>query len=715
MTAEKASLEPDQLFKTLELKLDYLSKEQIEQIHQVYLIAATAHKGQTRSTGESYISHPIAVAEILASMHLDTESIIAAILHDVIEDTSVDKESIIRQFGKNVGELVDGVTKLSNIQFSSNAEANAESFRKMILAMSNDIRVILIKLADRVHNMRTIASLPDHKRQRIAKETLDIYAPIANRLGIYDIFIELENLGYQTLYPLRMRVIQDAVIKARGNRKEILGTIQKEIKEHFEKSNLPNVKVFGREKQIFSIYKKMRRKHLSFNEVIDVYGFRIIVNTIDECYRALGIIHSLYKPIPGKFKDYIAIPKINSYQSLHTALFGTHGVPIEIQIRTEKMDQMACKGIAAHWLYKTEDSIDMAHARAQQWVNDLLEIQQRTGNSLEFVENVKINLFPSEIYVFTPKGRILELPRGSTPIDFAYAVHTDVGNACISARIDRKFVPLSTVLSSGQTVDIITAPETQPNPAWLNFVKTAKARSGIKQLLKGQKQTEAISLGKRLLESALNELYLSLDKIPQKVIDILLQESKLPNLNTLYEDIGFGNRTAILTAHQISNLGEHPHHSLEEIKRQPAKPLLIKGTEGMIVHFANCCCPVPGDPIIGYLAPGKGLIIHTDDCKNIARLHMQPNQFLLAQWADDIKGEFLIILNVEMSSERGAFAAMSKAISDGEANIEDISINKRTGEHYTVTLKLLVRNRNHLQNIIHRLKTLPVILKVARI
>jgi guanosine-3',5'-bis(diphosphate) 3'-pyrophosphohydrolase len=686
VTAETAPLESDQLFRTLELKLDYLSKEQIEQIHRVYLIAATAHKGQTRSTGENYISHPIAVAEILASMHLDTESII-------------DKESIVKQFGKNVAELVDGVTKLSNIQFSSNAEANAESFRKMILAMSNDIRVILIKLADRVHNMRTIASLPEYKRQRIAKETLDIYAPIANRLGIYDIFIELENLGYQTLYPLRMRAIQDAVIKARGNRKEILGTIQKEIQEHFEKSNLPKVKIFGREKQVFSIYKKMRRKHLSFNEVIDVYGFRIVVNTIDECYRALGVIHSLYKPIPGKFKDYIAIPKVNGYQSLHTALFGTHGVPIEIQIRTEKMEQMACKGIAAHWLYKNEDPIDVAHARAQQWVNDLLEIQQKTGNSLEFVENVKINLFPSEIYVFTPKGRILELPRGSTPVDFAYAIHTSVGN----------------VLSSGQTVDIIIAPETQPNPAWLNFVKTAKARSGIKQLLKGQKQTEAISLGKRLLESALNELYLSLDKIPQKVINILLQESKLPDLNALYEDIGFGNRTAILTAHQISNLGEQPYHSLEEIKRQPAKPLLIKGTEGMIVHFANCCCPVPGDPIIGYLAPGKGLIIHTDDCKNIARLHMQPNQFLLAQWADDIKGEFLIILNVEMSSERGAFAAMSKTVSDAEANIEDISINKRTGEHYTVTLKLLVHNRDHLQNIIHRLKTLPVILKVSRI
>jgi GTP diphosphokinase / guanosine-3',5'-bis(diphosphate) 3'-diphosphatase len=702
------------LFRVLAHKLNYLSKKQIKQIYQVYLTACKAHKGQTRSTGETYISHPMAVAGILADMHLDIESILAAILHDVIEDTSVDKEAIVMQFGNNVAELVDGVTKLSKIQFSSTAEAQAESFRKMILAMAQDIRVILIKLADRLHNMRTIGSLPGYKRIRIAKETLDIYAPIANRLGIYDVFVELENLSYQTLYPLRMRIIQQAVIKARGNRKEILSTIQKEIQERFNQSSLRHVKIFGREKQIFSIYKKMQMKHLSFSEVMDVYGFRIVVDTIDDCYRALGVVHSLYKPIPGKFKDYIAISKINGYQSLHTMLFGT-GVPIEIQIRTEKMDQMAHKGIAAHWLYKTEDSIDMVHVRAQQWVNDLLEMQQKTGNSLEFIENVKIDLFPGEIYVFTPRGRIMELPRGSTPVDFAYAVHTDVGNACVSTRIDRKFVPLSTTLNSGQTVDIITAPNAHPNPAWLNFVKTAKARSGIRHFLKSQKQIEAINLGKQLLERALGELSLNLDKIPQKLIELLLQESKLSNLDALYEDIGLGNRTAMLTAHQISNIGKQQYPSLEVVKKQNPKPLLIKGTEGMMVHFANCCCPVPGDSIIGYVVTGKGLIIHTDNCKNIARLRMQTNQCLSAKWADDIKGDFLVIINVEMSSKRGSFAALSKAISDGEANIEDISITKRTGEHYSVTLKLFVRNRDHLQNVLHRLASLSVVMRVARI
>jgi len=708
-------MDTEELFEILEQKLGYLSKEQKKLIHQVYLTACKAHEGQTRSTGETYISHPIAVASILADMHLDMESIIAAILHDVIEDTSVDKNFIIKQFGNSIAELVDGVTKLSKIQFSSNAEAQAESFRKMVLAMSQDIRVILIKLADRVHNMRTIESLPSYKRTRIAKETLDIYAPIANRLGIYDIFVELENLSYQTLYPLRMRIIKQAIIKARGNRKEILSTIQKEIQDCFDKSNLPKVKIFGREKQIFSIYKKMQRKHLSFGEVMDVYGFRILVGTVDDCYRALGIIHSLYKPIPGKFKDYIAIPKMNGYQSLHTSLFGTHGVPIEIQIRTEKMDQTAHKGIAAHWLYKTEDVIDSAHVRAQQWVNDLLEIQQKTGNSLEFVENVKIDLFPDEIYVFTPKGKIMELPRGSTAVDFAYAVHTDVGNACLSTRIDRKFAPLSTILNSGQTVAIITAHDARPNPAWLNFVKTAKARSGIRHFLKNQKQNESVSLGKYLLESALQQLSLNLDQISPKTIELLLQESKAPNLDALYEDIGLGNRVAILIAHQISNLDKQQSISFDDIKKQPQKPLLIKGAEGMLVHFASCCCPVPGDPIIGYLVTGKGLIIHRDTCKNITRLRMQSNQYFLARWADEIKGEFLVVINVDMNSKCGSFALLTKAISDEEAAIDDISINKRTGEHYLVVLKLLVRNRDHLQNVLRRLEGLPIVINVSRV
>jgi GTP diphosphokinase / guanosine-3',5'-bis(diphosphate) 3'-diphosphatase len=709
------SMISEQLFNNLEKKLDYLKKEQIEQIYQAYLTANDAHKGQKRSTGETYISHPIAVACILADMHLDTESLLAAILHDVIEDTQIEKDFIVKKFSATVAELVDGVTKLSKIQFSNTAEAQAESFRKMILAMSNDIRVILIKLADRLHNMRTIESLPEYKRKRIARETLDIYAPIAHRLGIYDIFIELENLSYRTLYPMRMSVIQDSVVKARGNRKEVISLIEKEIHERFAHSQLPNIKFHGREKQIFSIYKKMQRKHLSFNEVMDVYGFRIIVDSIDDCYRALGIVHSLYKPIPGKFKDYIAIPKINGYQSLHTTLFGAQGIPIEIQIRTEKMDQMASKGIAAHWLYKLEDSEEVAHVGAQQWVNDLLEMQQKTGNSLEFLENVKIDLFPGEIYVFTPKGKIMELPRGSTPVDFAYAVHTDVGNSCVSTRIDFKFAPLSTTLISGQTVSIITAPGASPNPAWLNFVKTAKARSGIKHFLKNQKTSEAIDLGKQLLEVALSGIYLNLESISKEAFAVLLQESKLPYVEALYEDIGLGNRSALLVAHQLNDISKQKQLSIEEIANLPPKPLLIQGAEGMVVHFADCCCPVPGDPIIGILNTGKGLTIHSDTCKNISRLRMQTNNCILAKWAEDTKGDFMAILNLEMSSRRGSFALVAKAISDEEASIEDITINQRTGEHYSVILKLFVRNRDHLQNILHRLSALPIVVKASRI
>jgi guanosine-3',5'-bis(diphosphate) 3'-pyrophosphohydrolase len=706
----------DELFNKLREKLDYLNNEQIEKIYSAYIAARDAHFGQKRVSGDIYISHPIEVASILADMHMDAESIMASLLHDVIEDTTLDKAVVEQKFGKAVAEIVDGVTKLSRMQFSSTAEAQAESFRKMVLAMAQDIRVILVKLADRLHNMRTMESLPPHKTIRIAKETLEIYAPIANRLGIYDLYVALENLCFLNLYPNRYKVLQKSVKQARGNRKEIVGKIEEAIRAKFRESSMPSVQISGREKQVYSIYKKMERKHLSFSEIMDVYGFRIIVDNVDDCYRALGVVHSLYKPIPGKFKDYIAIPKVNGYKSLHTTLFGPHGIPIEIQIRTLEMEQMASKGIAAHWLYKSDEKVDDAHIRAQQWINNLLELQQKTGSSLEFVENVKIDLFPEAIYLFTPKGKILELPRGATAVDFAYAVHTDIGNSCVSARIDHYLLPLSTELFSGQTVTIISAAGARPNPAWLNFVKTAKARSAIRHYLKQQKHSEAITLGKQLLTNALESLGINFGSVSEKIIERVAKTIKAETPDDLFADIGLGNRLALLVARQLADyLKEEPSEmSAEGAKTVEENPLLIKGAEGMVVHFATCCCPVPGDSIIACVSTGRGLIVHAAHCKNVGRLQDSSEKCVLVRWADDVKGDFLTIIHVEMSSRRGAFAALTSAIADTDASIEDIIINKRTGEHYSTTLKLLVRNKDHLQRVLHRITNLDIVTKVSR-
>ncbi len=706
-----------QLFKQLEKKLDYLNKKQIDRIYQAYLIAYSAHAGQKRTSGEEYIFHPLAVAGILADMHMDPESIMAALLHDVIEDTSVDKEMVAHRFKKTVAELVDGVTKLSKMEFSTMAEAQAESLRKMILAMSRDIRVILIKLADRLHNMLTLHSLPLSKRKRIAKETLDIYAPIAKRLGIHDLYVELENLSFMELYPLRHRIIATAVKKARGNRKEIMKDIEKQIKKTFAHKGFPKIELSSREKYTFSIYKKMLKRKLPFSEIMDVYGFRIITNSADECYRALGIIHSIYKPMPGKFKDYIAIPKLNGYQSLHTTLFGPYGIPIEIQIRTKEMDQTAAKGIAAHWLYKTGEKIDEAHIRAQHWINSILEMQQKTGSSLEFVENVKVDLFPEEIYIFTPKGAIIELPKGATVLDFAYAIHTDIGNFCMSAKIDRQPAPLSAELKNGQTILIKTSQNARPNPAWLNFAKTSKARSSIRHFLKNQHHSELTLLGRTLLNQALGTLSLSLAKIPRRAINTLLKEAKLADADALYEDIGLGNRAAIFVAHQLADIAKTKMFFKHEAEpaAEKEKPLLIKGTEGMAVTFAGCCNPIPGDPIAGCFSIGHGLIIHTDNCKNISRLREQPEKCVLTRWADNIKGEFPVIINVEITSTRGSFAVLSATISEAESTIDDISVKKRTGEYYLVILKILVRNRNHLNQVLSHLENLSIVHRAWRV
>jgi guanosine-3',5'-bis(diphosphate) 3'-pyrophosphohydrolase len=702
------------LFRKLRRKLSYLSENQIDEIHQAYLIAANAHEGQKRYTGDPYITHPIAVACILAEIQMDKQSIMAALLHDVIEDTKVDKLTLTEKFGEQVSELVDGVSKLTQIEFRSRAEAQAENFRKMVLAMAQDIRVIIVKIADRLHNMRTLEPLRPHKRRRIAQETLDIFAPIANRLGMHNFYVELEELGFAALYPNRYRVLKEAVRKARGNRKEILSLIFETLKSEIESHNLPYSEVTGREKHLYSIYKKMRNKHLSFNEIMDVYAFRIIVDTVDNCYRVLGIVHGLYKPLSERFKDYIAIPKANCYQSLHTTLFGPYGLPIEIQIRTQEMDDMANFGIAAHWLYKTgERNTSTTQQRAQKWVKNLLEMQQSTGSSLEFIENVKVDLFPDEVYVFTPQGDIMELPIGATPVDYAYAVHTDIGNTCVAAKIDRQLAPLSTLLSNGQTVEIITSTNSRPNPAWLDFVVTGKARTSIRHFLKVQRRGESISLGKQLLNKALASWSLSLKKVPQQTIGLFLAEIHIESLDDLLEELGLGNRVPLLVAHQLANIfASLADKAYEEIR--VVKPLVIKGTEGMVMHFATCCYPIPGDPIVGVFQSGQGIMVHTEQCKRIAKQRSSPEKCMLVRWSNEIRSEFPVMIEIEVLNKRGALAMMAVAISDAEANIDDIRITERDGQHYMVTFKLIVNDRTHLAQVIRRLRDIKSVTHIRR-
>jgi guanosine-3',5'-bis(diphosphate) 3'-pyrophosphohydrolase len=698
-------------FERLRQEISYLPKQQVEQVYQAFEMASRAHAGQKRSSGEKYISHPLEVAILLGKKHLDYESIIAALLHDVIEDTSLDKAEIIRLYGETIGNLVDGLTKLSKISFSSAAEAQAENFRKMILAMSSDIRIILIKLADRVHNMQTLHSLPKYKQRRIAKETLDIYAPIARRLGMHGVYRELENLAFAALHPHRYEVLQKALKNLRGNRKEILTNIEHKMKEQFAANNFAGVKITGREKYIFSIYAKMVKKHLPFSEIMDIFGFRIIVKNKDDCYRALGIIHSIYKPIPGKFEDYIAMPKNNGYQSLHTTLFGPQGLPLEIQIRSEEMDLTANKGIAAHWLYKSADKADEAHIRAQQWVSNLLEMQHNTGSSIEFIESVKVDLFPHEIYVFTPRGEIIELPSGSTPVDFAYAVHSDVGDTCVSAKIDHQFAPLSTKLANGQTVTITTSPAARPNPAWLTFAKTAKARNNIRHFLRRQQNADTIVLGKQLLEHALEGLNLTLDKIKPEVLSEVLREAKLENLEALYEDIGMGIRLAVFDAHRLAKANE-PEGKLTKYKTEP---MYIMGTEGMAVSFADDCYPIPGDPIVGCISSGHGLIVHAETCKQIGKLRSEPDKCLLVRWAENVKGEFHALINVEMSNQVGALAELANVIAGAGSGIEDFTINKRIADQFLTTIKITVRNHDHLNQILRQISHLTFVTGASRI
>ena len=698
----------------------YLSTEQIQLVRRAYFYAEQAHTGQRRRSGEPYIIHPLAVANILADMRLDHQSLMAAMLHDVIEDTGIPKIALAEQFGDVVTELVDGVSKLTHIKFESKEEQQAENFQKMVLAMAKDIRVMLVKLADRLHNLRTLGALRPDKRRRIGRETLDIYAPVAHRLGLNSVRVEMEELCFDAMYPMRSGLIRKAVTNARGNRKELVDKIAKSLRTRLKEENLPS-RVLGREKHMFSIYTKMKVQRKSLNDILDVYGFRIVVESVDMCYRVLGAVHNLYKPIPGRFKDYIAIPKTNGYQSLHTTLIGISGVPIEIQIRTEEMDAMAKHGIASHWLYKSESSSDSfgdaatntsGSQRAQQWVQNLLELQQSAGSPIEFIEHVKVDLFPDEIYVFSPKGRIFELPKGSTTVDFAYAIHTDVGNSCIACRIDRQLAPLSTKLQNGQTIQIVTAPGAQPNPAWLGFVVTGKARSNIRHFLKSQRRSESVSLGERLLQKALGSLGKSLDDIEQESIDRVLAETGFEILEDITEDIGLGNRMASLVARRLL-VAKDTDIDLEEMNDDA--PLAIKGTEGLVVNFAKCCSPIPGDPILGNASSGRGIVIHTETCKNVQDVRGNPEKCVILSWDKDIDSEFSVDLRLYLENRKGIVAELAAAVTQADANIEGISVEDRDAQLSVTQIQLSVQGRKHLARVIRRLRNIRGINKIVRI
>ena len=702
--ATRRTLGITQLIAKLE---NYLPPDQVERVQQAYEFGAAAHRGQKRMSGEPYISHPIAAANVLADLHMDAETIIAAILHDVIEDTPTAKEQIAEQFGKDVAELVDAVTKLDQIKFKSRQEAQAESFRKMLLAMVRDIRVILVKLADRTHNMRTLDAMPLPKRRRIALETLDIYAPIAERLGLYGMKLELEELGFKALYPHRYRVIERELKRARGNQKQFVGKIAEMLRTAIAKAGI-EAKVEGREKHLYSVYKKMRKKRVPLNEIVDVYGFRIVVDSVDTCYRVLGVVHGLYKPMPGRFKDYVAIPRVNGYQSLHTTLFGPNGVPIEVQIRTEDMHKVAQTGIAAHWRYKTGSSEGSAQqTRAREWLNQLVQIQEG-GNSEEFLESVKVDLFPDKVYVFTPRGEILRLPRGATAVDFAYAVHTDVGNRCVAAKVDRRLVPLRTPLRNGQTVEIITAKGAAPNPAWVNFVVSAKARAAIRHYLRSLKRSEAIELGRRLLNQALGELSLSLKKVPDAQLTAVVAELGVKDAEDLYERIGLGERLAPLIARRLLPVPDVSAQSTD------TGPLVIAGTEGLVLTYARCCFPIPNDPIMAYLSSGRGVVIHRESCGNLAGYRKQPDKWISVSWERHLDRVFSSEIRVEVANKMGVLAAIAASIAGTETNIDHVSLVERDVDTSTLIFELQVRNRKQLARVMRTIRNMPDVLRVYR-
>jgi len=689
----------------------YLKPEDISQLQSAFHFSEQAHEGQFRQSGEPYISHPLAVASILAEWHLDSQALTAALLHDVMEDTSVTKTEISRNFGKPVAELVDGVSKLDKIEFESQAEAQAENFRKMLLAMARDVRVILIKLADRLHNMRTLEAVAPDKRRRIARETLDIYAPIANRLGLNSIYQELEDLSLLHLYPDRHRVLAKAIKAARGNRREVVSKVLDGIRRRLKSAGL-EAEVQGREKHLYSIYRKMREKHLTFAQVLDVYGFRIIVQDVPACYVVLGALHGLYKPIPGKFKDYIAIPKANGYQSLHTTLFGPFGTPIEVQIRTQEMHKIAEAGVASHWLYKDADtSLSDLQRKTHQWLQSLLEIQSQSGDSAEFLEHLKVDLFPDEVYVFTPKGKILSLPRGATAVDFAYTVHTDIGNRCVAVKINQELMPLRTELKNGDRVEIITAAHAKPNPLWLNFVATGKARSRIRHFLKTMHFQESARLGERLLHQALVALGSSPSEINDPQWDKFVRDAGAKSREEVLADVGLGKRLAAVIARKLLSRSEPGPHDAPL-----TGSVIIRGSEGMAVQFAQCCRPIPGDPIIGVISKGQGMVIHTHDCPVIAKARHDPDRVLDVAWDPETRKLFDVSIKIVVANQRGVLAKVAAEIAEAGSNIQNVAVDPEDGSSYTnMYFTLQISNRLHLARLMRGLRRIPEVVRITRV
>ena len=706
---KKINKKSDRPEKLLEDLLDsvssYLKKSDLGFIKKAYEYGASAHENQTRMSGEQYICHPLSVAIILSKMRMDKQTISAALLHDVVEDTNITLVDIEKIFDKEVASLVDSVSKIDQIKFENKAEAQAETFRKMILAMVKDIRVILIKLSDRLHNMRTLEHLPDKKRKIKARETLDIYAPIANRLGINNIKNELEDLCIRHLYPYRYKVINKAIKKSKGGQKKLVNTISSKITLSMNDEKI-NGEVIGREKELYSIYNKMKNKKRYLDEVVDVFGFRIIVSNVNNCYRLLGVVHNLYKPMPGRFKDYIAIPRENGYQSLHTTLFGPKGLPIEIQIRTKEMDRLAESGVAAHWKYKTkEKDLSPSLSQASDWLNKVGEFQENM-TSAEFLENVKIDLFPDKIYVFTPGGDIIPLRRGSTVIDFAYAVHTDIGNECVAAEINRELSPLKTELQNGQTVKIKTKKGAQPNPDWINFAVTAKARSSLQGYLKNIRKSDAYDLGRNLLNSALTEIGTSLRKIGKKRQKEVFSQLGVKDLRSLYEQIGFGDRLAPLTARHLAQ--EH-----QENKTSEQGSLVIQGTEGMVMTYGNCCNPIPGDNVMGYMSSGRGVVVHRDSCRNLKTFRKHPNKWLSVRWKENIDREFISQIHVETDNKTGVLAEVASTIADSNSNIESVTVAGHE-DHSELIFTLSVKDRVHLANIMRNIKKMNSVHRISR-
>jgi guanosine-3',5'-bis(diphosphate) 3'-pyrophosphohydrolase len=718
MDVEKENVELPQtalLAELMSVLSEYLSQEQLDQVHQAYQVASEAHAGQYRLSGEDYICHPVSVALILSHMKMDVDCIMAAIMHDLLEDTDTTYEELASLFNDDVAGLVDAVSKLTKINFKTREEAQAENMRKMFLAMANDLRVIIIKLADRLHNMRTIKVMKPASRRRIAKETLDIYAPIAHRLGMHEFRLELEDLSFEAMFPRRRAIINKSIKKARGNRKEVVDKVEKLLVEKFLDTDFPGV-IYGREKNLYSVYRKMKRQNIPFNEVFDVYAFRVIVETVEQCYQALGLLHNLFKPVPGRFKDYIALPKTNGYQSLHTVLVGPFGVPIELQIRTLEMDRLAESGIAAHWLYKTTDVAHDAKVRAHEWLRNLLETQKGSDDSFEFIDTLKVDLFPTEIFVFSPKGKIVKLPKGSTAVDFAFAVHTDIGMACAGVKINRIMEPLHTVLRNGQTIEIMTSDFAVCNPNWLNFVVTNKARHAIRNHLKEFKERDAIRLGGQLLNAEFKSVGLNFDDVDPEQLQKFLSEQQIGSLDALLMDLGFGNRMPLLVAqHLIAAAGDEDSFIDIAKGKQATATLNIHGADGMLINLGTCCRPIPGDKIIGFFNPGRGVVVHRVHCKNTREYKRKHKNWLSVQWANIVEGEFSSDIGLELKNERGVLAEIASILSSYDCNIENIKIASRSADASSDVFTITVRDRKHLARVMRRLHALASVIKIARI